>query len=51
MRAMMYGVIDMNANKVLEVFGHRKNAEAKAEELRKANPQGDYRIGTKWFSI
>lgn len=51
MRKMIYGVIEMKSNKVMATFGNRKNAEIKAEELRKANPQGDYRIGIKWFSI
>ena len=51
MRKMMYGVVEMKADKVVAVFGQKKNAEAKAEELRKANPQGDYRVGNKWMSF
>ena len=48
---MLYGIVEMKSDKLIAVFGYRKDAEIKAEELRKANPQGDYRIGHKWFSF
>ena len=51
MRTIIYGVINRTNNEVVFTNGNIKKAEARAEELRKENPNNHYIVGHKWVSI
>lgn len=51
MRALFYGVLNTKTNEKISVGVYHHKAVAKMEELKKANPNGEYKIVYKYGSI
>lgn len=51
MRTIFYGIIDTTNNKVVSTNCNRAKLEKELETLKEQNPEINYKIGCKWFSI
>ena len=51
MRLVHYEILNENTKKIINVGCNSTTAQNKLEEMKKANPENNYRIIYKWLSI